>query len=612
MSPVVAGTRRGAALPIAAAAVLVLVVVEVLDASGRPGPGRGWLSVILALVATVAVLAALRGVTRDRQASRSLETELRASEQQAAGITAIAVDSIITVDEEQRIIVFNQGAETTFGWKADDVIGQPLSILLPGRFHDVHERHVKRFGAATEVARLMGHRQEIVGLRRNGTEFPAEASISHLDLPGRRLYTVLLRDITERHRQQQDEHFLANAGATLSASLDYESSLISAAHLAIPHLADCCVLDVLGEDGTTRRIASVHEDPDRTKALRALEHERETPTNWPFPVAKAFEDRSSVTVDAAPGAPPPSASASIVAATGRIGITSMTSLPLVARGRLVGALTLLSTDVVRPTDGERLKITETMSKLVALAIDNAGLYRTAQRATVARDEILGVVSHDLRNPLAAISLCARALNAEATEDNRRELVDTMIESASMMNRLIQDLLDVATIDSGHLRVDPSPQHVEPLVESVLEMTRSAALERHVTVRVLLPRSLPAVQVDPTRFVQVLVNLTSNAVKFTEAGGDVTISAERTDNALRIAVKDTGVGIPPNHLPRIFDRHWHSRRTARTAGTGLGLAIARGIVEAHGGRIWVDSTEGAGSTFSFTVPIAEIPHRTSQA
>src|SRR5512145_2689993 len=120
------------------------------------------------------------------------------------------------------------------------------------------------------------------------------------------------------------------------------------------------------------------------------------------------------------------------------------------------------------------------------------------------------------------------------------------------------------------------------------MTRSAALERHVNVREVLPRSLPAVQVDPTRFVQVLANLTSNAVKFTEAGGDVTISAQRRDNALQIMVKGTGVGIPTVHLPRIFDRHWHSRRTSRTAGTGLGLAIARGIVEAHGGRIWVDS------------------------
>jgi signal transduction histidine kinase len=302
-----------------------------------------------------------------------------------------------------------------------------------------------------------------------------------------------------------------NAGATLSASLDYESTLISAVHLAIPHLADCCVLDLLGEDGTTRRIASVHDDPDRTKALRALEHEREAPTNWPLPVAKALEDRSSVTVDAAPGAPPTGASASIVAAIGNIGITSMTSLPLIARGRLVGALTLLFTDAGRPSDGERLKVAETMSKLVALAIDNAGLYQTAQRATVARDEILGVVSHDLRNPLAAISLCATALNAEGNEDNRHELVDTMIESASMMNRLIQDLLDVATIDSGHLRVDPSRTACRAAGR---ERTRDDSVRQHSNVMSAFASVAAFAACGPgrtrSRFVQVLANLTSNA------------------------------------------------------------------------------------------------------
>ena len=118
------------------------------------------------------------------------------------------------------------------------------------------------------------------------------------------------------------------------------------------------------------------------------------------------------------------------------------------------------------------------------------------------------------------------------------------------------------------------------------------------------RSLPVVTVDPTRFVQVLANLVGNAVKFTEAGGIVTISAHTHGNEIVVAVKDTGIGIPAEHLPHIFDRHWHAQRLSRTLGTGLGLAIARGIVEAHGGRIWVESTEGAGSTFLFTVPVAE--------
>jgi signal transduction histidine kinase len=173
----------------------------------------------------------------------------------------------------------------------------------------------------------------------------------------------------------------------------------------------------------------------------------------------------------------------------------------------------------------------------------------------------------------------------------------------MMNHMIEDLLDVATIDSGHFRVDPSPQAVEPLLDRVIEMTSGDANERHIEVRCTLPPSLPRLNVDPTRFVQVLANLVGNAVKFTDSGGSVTVSAQADADHAVISVKDTGIGIPEEHLPHLFDRHWHSRRTSRTAGTGLGLAIARGIVHAHGGEIWVDSTEGKGSTFSFTVPIA---------
>ena len=179
----------------------------------------------------------------------------------------------------------------------------------------------------------------------------------------------------------------------------------------------------------------------------------------------------------------------------------------------------------------------------------------------------------------------------------------IVESAAMMNRMIQDLLDVATIDSGHLRLDPSVQQLDELLDRVMDMTNGAASERDVVLREALPSLLPPVMVDSTRFVQVLANLVGNAVKFTEPGGSVTISAQQGADEIVIAVQDTGIGIPPGHLPHIFDRHWHARRSARTVGTGLGLAIARGIVEAHGGRIWVDSTEGLGSTFSFTVPIA---------
>jgi PAS domain S-box-containing protein len=500
--------------------------------------------------------------------------------------------------------VFNQGAEATFGWSAEDAIGQPLSILLPKRLHDVHARHIRNFGSGTDVARRMGQRQAIVGLRRNGEEFPAEASISRLDLPSRRLFTVVLRDVTERQQLLQDERFLAGAGATLGATLDYESTLVGAVHLPVPYLADCCALDLVIDDITTRRVVSVHDDPDRTKALRTLEHRQAVPGDWPFPVARVLSTGEVVATESPAVLAHQNGKDSRGVLVASLGITSVVSVPLSVGGRLTGVLTLINTDTRRPADPDRIRVSESVSKLIALAIENARLYHSAQRATTARDEILGAVSHDLRNPLAAISLCAHALK-EGTSGDRDEIIDAIVESAGMMNRMIQDLLDVATIDSGHLRIDPSEQQLATLVDRVLEMTQAAARERAIMLRDDLPPTLPVVTVDPTRFVQVLANLVGNAVKFTEAGGTVTISAHARADEVVVAVKDTGIGIPAEHLPHIFDRHWHARRTARTLGTGLGLAIARGIVEAHGGRIWVQSTEGAGSTFSFTIPVTTL-------
>ncbi len=592
-------------------AVSLFLLIEVVNALAHPlGGVWTWkrpLAVLLALVASLAVIVSLRASARDRRRLHALLTRLQESETQHAGITSIAVDAIITVDQEQRIVLFNHGAESTFGWTAAEAVGQPLSVLLPQRLRDAHARHITRFGEGPDVARRMGQRQTIAGLRKDGTEFPAEASISRLDLPRRRLFTVVLRDVTERHRQQQDERFLADAGATLSASLDYESTLVSAVHLPVPHLADCCVLDLLNEDGTTRRIASVHDDPDRTRALRALEHRQAPPDDWPFPVAKVQATRASVVLHDPSWPSRDDGDALRAEAVARIGIASLTSVPLVARGRLLGVLTLMCTDRSRPQDAERARLVESVSGLVALAIDNAGLYLAAQRAKVARDEVLGAVSHDLRNPLAAIMMCARVLAANSPiTTNRDELIAAIIESAEMMHRMIQDLLDVATIESGHFRVDPSPERLEELMGRVMEMTSTAARERQVVLQGDLPASLPDIMVDSTRFVQVLANLVANAVKFSESGDTVSVTAEGETDEVVVHVTDTGAGIPADHLPHVFDRHWHSRKRGRAVGTGLGLAIARGIVEAHGGRIWVDSTEGVGSTFSFTVPIAREP------
>jgi signal transduction histidine kinase len=242
----------------------------------------------------------------------------------------------------------------------------------------------------------------------------------------------------------------------------------------------------------------------------------------------------------------------------------------------------------------------------ALAIDNARLYQTAQRATQARNEVLGVVSHDLRNPVSAIAMCAKVLRDTPPDDaaERRELLTAISDATALVHRMIQDLLDVSSIDAARLSLERAAEPLAPLIEGAITMVSGAAHDRGVAVRAELPAALPLVDADAARILQVLGNLLGNAVKFTGTGGRVAIRAELLGHEVVVSVADTGPGIPAGDLSHVFDRYWHARRNARTRGTGLGLAIAKGIIEAHGGRIWVESREGCGATFYFTLPTAE--------
>ncbi|MCC6928765.1 MAG: PAS domain S-box protein [Gemmatimonadaceae bacterium] len=591
---------------LAVAGGLLLAQAATASADARGGLWR--ISFVLAFVSAVIALTGAWFLSRELERRLGAELELRASRAKFEGILSIAVDAIITVDEKQEILHFNHGAETLFGYSEREMVGAPLSTLLPMRYRDAHARYLIDFARGGQVARRMAERRPIFGLRRDGSEFPAEASISRLELPGGRLFTVVLRDITERLRNEESQRFLVRAGSVLATSLDYESTLRSVAHLAMPHLADCCILALDDGAGGVRTVVSVHEDPERTKRLRSFERRHAARGNWPFPVADVMDEgRRIVQRRLADGWERDGATDNDLAdALAALGIHAALTLPLVARDRVLGAITLISTVATRQFDDGEVALAEDLAHRAAFAIENARLYREAQQASRARDEILGVVSHDLRNPLSAISMCARVLleSPPNEADDRRELAEAILESTQLMQRLIQDLLDVSTIESGHLKINPRREALGPLVDATLTMVREAANERGLLIERDLPDALPEVHVDAMRLQQVMVNLVANAVKFTERGGSVTVRAEARDDSVRIAVIDTGSGIPAEHLPHIFDRYWHARRQSRTVGTGLGLAIAQGIVKAHGGSITVESTPGMGTTFIFTVPTAD--------
>jgi signal transduction histidine kinase len=277
-------------------------------------------------------------------------------------------------------------------------------------------------------------------------------------------------------------------------------------------------------------------------------------------------------------------------------------VPLVNSGGPLGALTLVTSSSGRRYDEADLSLAADVAVRAAIVIEHARLFHEAQQATRARDDILAVVAHDLRNPLntvtMAVGLMLENTPVELVEERRQ--VEIVRRAADRMNRMIQDLLDVKRMESGRLSMDCRSEEVGALINDTIEMLRPLAIGSSIVLESDVSADLPAVLADAARIQQVLSNLVGNAVKFTPRGGRIAVTARQVDGEIRFGVIDTGPGIPPEQVPHIFGRFWQAKPSDRR-GIGLGLAIAKGIVEAHCGRIWVESQVGSGSTFSFTLP-----------
>jgi signal transduction histidine kinase len=395
-------------------------------------------------------------------------------------------------------------------------------------------------------------------------------------------------------REERRAAFLATAGRELASTLDYKHAIATLAKLIVPNIADICVIDLAEAEGTLRRAAVAHRDPDQEQALTALVGQVER--DVPEALARVIQERetrvigyqSSLLVYA--GVPPEER-------------RSLLAVPLVSRGQTLGII-LAAAAVGRLFTQEDAALAGELSRHGSLAIDNARLYFESQQAVSARDEVLAIVSHDLRNPLHAVMLAASLLQtSEKIAPEDREQFEIIDISAKRMQRLIEDLLDVTRLEGGkRLPIEPAPLDIESLFGETYELFKSEAATCAITLQYHAGDGVAAVYADRHRVLQVLSNLIGNAMKFTPPGGMITYRAEPHDTTVQITVADTGPGIPNENLGDIFNPYWQAKRTARL-GAGLGLPIAKGIVESHGGRIWVESEPGAGTKFHFTLPVA---------
>jgi len=286
-----------------------------------------------------------------------------------------------------------------------------------------------------------------------------------------------------------------------------------------------------------------------------------------------------------------------------VGLSSFLAVPLVARGRTIGALAFGRRAWQRHGAGE-LQIARELASRCAQAIDNARLYREARAATRSREELLSVVSHDLRSPITAVQLAAGIVARRTSESGSAppRAVETLVRAAAAAMRLVDDLVASARLERGTLTLERAPHDAAAVAREAAAVEEPIAQDRGLNLSVEVAADAGAVDCDAHRVLQVLSNLLGNALKVVPPGGSIRLAVARSGREVRFSVADTGPGIAPEDLPHLFERYWRSPR-ATYAGTGLGLAIVRGIVEAHGGKVDVASTLGEGTTFTFTLPAA---------
>jgi len=520
-----------------------------------------------------------------------------------AEIVEIAADAVICMDAFQRITFFNKGAEVIFGYTPEEIIGQRIETLLPERYRANHPRQVAEFGRSKVKARRMGERREIAAVRKSGAEFPAEAAISQIHQGDDVIYAVVLRDVTTRKRFEQRQQFLAQAGEKLASSFGSSETLVQVARLAVPVIADGCILENRVGKGFLAG-AAVHVNPHIEEILDEIGMAGPRIPPKSHPLTEILEKPVPVLLqsDAASRLLEVSADPAYLKAMEAMNPQSALFLPLVAREQLIGALTLFRTKGT--FDGDDLGFAEDLARLAALALDNARLHDAVRASLRARDEMVGVVSHDLRNPVAAVKMLSRTL-LRAPENGgaqAHESIELISQAAEQMDALIRDLLDVNRLDGGKLVVSPLSVDPSTLLTDSLQTLRPLVDEKGIALDLQIETPLPKVMADPDRIQQTLSNLVGNAIKFSPAGSKVVVVARRHADGVVISVVDKGKGIASEQLPRVFDRNWQSSRTDRQ-GAGLGLAISKGIIEAHGGRIWIESSQSEGTTVSFSLPLA---------
>ncbi|HEX7595730.1 MAG TPA: CHASE3 domain-containing protein [Gemmatimonadaceae bacterium] len=465
---------------------------------------------------------------------------------------------------------------------------------------------------------LRGTRFETETLRavRESTVVEYEEYISALDawtensiVPLTGAVMVFSRDVTRRKREQQGAQLLGDASRVLASTLDYEKTLEAVARLAVGGLADWCAVDLADPDGKVRQVVVSHKDEAKIRWAKELNKRYPPDHSGPTGVghvirtgqAELYADISDAMLEAA------SRDAGHLTIMRELQIRSALIVPMIARGRTLGALTLISSVSGRRYDEADQALAMELATRAAIAIDNAQLYRSALAASESKSAFLATMSHELRTPLNAIigyqSLLAEGIDGRLNEPQLIQL-SRIRSSADHLLGLIDEVLTFSRVDAGKEMVRREEVHLAPIVAEALAMVTPLAESKGLKLRNQTADA--ALLTDGVKVRQILLNLLSNAIKFSD-DGEIVVRSRLDRDSVAVSIVDPGIGISAENVARIFDPFWQveQRSTRRVGGTGLGLSVSRSLARLLGGDVSVESHVDRGSTFTVTLPVRRV-------
>ena len=409
----------------------------------------------------------------------------------------------------------------------------------------------------------------------------------------------------ERQYIENNLRYLAEASKILSSSLDYETTLNTIAALAVPEVADWCTVDIL-EDGSVKQVAVAHKDPKKIKWARNLRKVNPVDLDAPTGIAKILRDGKSeiypVITDEMLVAV--SKSKEQLKLLRNIGFTSAMIVPIFSQEKPVGTITLVTTETDRHYSHADLLMAEELGTRASVAIENARLYKGSQDAISIRDEFISVASHELKTPVTSVKMFTQVLKKHSEQIGDLKAVSHLSKMDKQINKLtelIYDLLNVSKIQAGKMEFKKDDFDFDRAVKEIIDVLQQSS-EKHKLI--IKGKTGKMVYGDEERIGQVINNLISNAIKYSPRANKVVIKLSSNKKQVQVDVIDSGIGMDKDHLDKIFERFYrvYDNNDKTFPGLGIGLYISSEIIKRHGGKFWVNSDLGKGSTFSFSLPI----------